>query len=231
MKRSCIPERLGMVEVLSLNIHRNLSRDVVASPPGFSKTCCRRQRIKHQKKCLDACGVVVIHSKIRTLKEQGSPLHLCRTFFDKSMCVWSKHVVCGGVCKFSLLIWRSNSYHSACQGHYPKVLHDSTFERIFYSCNRILEMISGFPSRFPSLGTFAPWMAVCFTWQVVVNFGAIEDYLAEPNLRLLKMHNLRQSPMRLKGYVFHDLYHIHIYIYTYWFTYCVYTFIYSTLYI
>ena len=41
-----------------------------------------------------------------------------------------------------------------------------------------------------------------------MNFGAIEDYLAEPNLRLLKMHNLRQSPMRLKGYVFHDLYHI-----------------------
>jgi len=30
MKRSCIPERLGIVEVLSLNIYRNSLRDVVA---------------------------------------------------------------------------------------------------------------------------------------------------------------------------------------------------------
>lgn len=56
------------------------------SPPGFSKSCCRNPRIKHQKKSLDACGVVDIHSKIRTLKKQGSPLHLCR-FFSGQVCL------------------------------------------------------------------------------------------------------------------------------------------------
>ena len=84
MKRSCIPERLGIwgfeLEHLSKFVERcRCHLWEQTSPPGFSKSCCRNPRIKHQKKSLDACGVV-IHSKIRTLKKQGSPLHLCRFF-------------------------------------------------------------------------------------------------------------------------------------------------------
>ena len=120
------------------------------------------------------------------------------------------------MCKFNLLIWRSNSYHSAWQGHYfqikmsvsvkrslcpdgfQKALRYSTFERIFYSCNshspwELLNLIGGGElwSHWGLLGGAKP--------------AIVED---AHKSTISKGH----------GYVFHDLYYTYCnrIVYIYW---------------